>query len=267
LVVRFLPEMQPSLGPEAPYFFEAVIGLRSREEKRRVKKKVKKGILGMVAERVKELDAMVLDQHKAAGIEGFREAVRSGRLESHPFRKTSAEALVEAALRGGGNLLHGVDLKDVLDEYIDQVSEAIESGSTYPVLDDLTGDFVAEAVRAGLINPSESSTASSRYGGNAADLLRRLPLFETASLSEVLDVRQALEKPLRASDSRLPASLGRSGRPPGSPASPTRRTRSFARRSSRRSKRTRTRPSRTPGLRNSPGEPPTTELRRRPSGP
>jgi hypothetical protein len=197
LVVRFLPEMQPSLGPEAPYFFEAVIGLRSREEKRRVKKKVKKGILGMVAERVKELDAMVLDQHKAAGIEGFREAVRSGRLESHPFRKTSAEALVEAALRGGGNLLRGVDLKDILDEYIDQVSEAIESGSTYPVLDDLTGDFVAEAVRAGLINPSESSTASSRYGGISADLLRRLPLFETASLSEVLDVRQALGKPLR----------------------------------------------------------------------
>ena len=197
LVVRFLPELQPSMPPATIAFFEAVVGMRGREDKRRVNKKTRKEILGMVKEQEAELEAMVLEQHQAAGIEGFREAVRSNRLEIHPFRQTSAEAIVEATLRGGGNIAHGFDLVDLLEEYLDLATEAIEDGLTYPVFDDLTGDFVAEAVRAGLINPSENSTASGRYGGITSDLLRRLPLFETANLSDVLDVRRSLEHPLR----------------------------------------------------------------------
>lgn len=197
LVVRFLPELQPSMPPATIAFFEAVVGMRGREAKRRVKKEAHKEILGMVKEQEAELEAMVLEQHQAAGIEGFREAVQSKRLEIHAFRQTSAKAIVEATICGGGNLLHGVDLMDLLDEYIDQVSDAIEDGRTYPVFDDLTGDFVAEAVRAGLISPSESSTAMGRYGGITSDLLRRLPLFETANLSQVLDIRRELEQSLR----------------------------------------------------------------------
>ncbi len=197
LVVKFLPDLHPSLTPKEIYFFEAVVGLRSRKEYRRVKNSTRKEILGMVAEQEKELDAMVLEQHRAAGIEGFREAVKSGRLEVHPFRQSSPEAIVEAMLRGKGNLLEGINLVDIIEEYIDQVSGALEDGSTYPVFDDLTGDFVAEAVRAGLINASENSTARGRYGGISSDLLRRLPLFETVGLSDILDVRRALEQPLR----------------------------------------------------------------------
>lgn len=197
LVVRFLPDLQPSFTPDEIHFFEAVVGLRGRAEKRRINQRTRREILGMVAEQQEELDAMVLEQHEAAGIHGFREAVKSGRLEIHPFRETSAEAVVEAMLSGGGNLLYGIDLVDVLDEYIDQVSGAVADGSTYPVFDDLTGDFVAEAVRAGLITATETGVDRSRYGGISSDLLRRLPLFETASLSDIMDIRRALEGPLR----------------------------------------------------------------------
>jgi hypothetical protein len=56
---------------------------------------------------------------KAACIEGFREAVRSGVLEvRRPFRQTSAEAIVEASIRGGGNLLGGVDIADLEWAYV-----------------------------------------------------------------------------------------------------------------------------------------------------
>src|SRR5215218_8897151 len=133
----------------------------------------------MVKEQESELRDMILEQHRAAGIEGFRETVKSGFLEVHSFRETSAEAILAAVIRGRGSLLAGVDLLDVLIEYIDLVSAAVEDGSTYPLFDDLTGDFVAEAVRAGLIATSEMTTASGRYGGLTGDLLRRLPLFET----------------------------------------------------------------------------------------
>jgi hypothetical protein len=197
LVVRFLSDLQPSMTPQEIYFFEAVVGMRSREEKRRIKKRTREEILGMVEKERVELEAMVLEQHKAAGIEGFREAVRSGVLEVHPFRQTSAEAVVEATIRRGGDLLNGVDLADLLEEFLDQAMGAVQDASTYPLFDDLTGDFVGEAVRHGLLTPTESGVARGRYGGLSADLLRRLPLFEQASLSDVLAVRRELEGPLR----------------------------------------------------------------------
>lgn len=197
LVVRLLPDLQPSMSPQEIHFFEAVVGLRSREEKRRINKRTRKEILVMVEKERGKLEAMVLKQHKAAGIEGFREAVRSGLLEVHPFRQTSAAAVVEATIRGGGNLLRGIDLADLLGEVLDQTTNAMMDASTYPLFDDLTGDFVGEAVRYGLLAPTEAGTARGRYGGISADLLKRLPTFEEASLSDVLAVRRELEGPLR----------------------------------------------------------------------
>ena len=174
-----------------------MVGLHGTRLKRTIPKRTRKKILGMVKEQDGELREMVVEQHQAAGIEGFREAVRSGVLEIHPFRQTSAEGVIEAMIRGGGNLLYGIDLADMLEEYIDQARGALMNSATYPLFDDITGDFVAEAIRAGLLVTSEASTARGRYGGISADLLRRLPMFETASLSDVLAIRRELQVPLQ----------------------------------------------------------------------
>jgi hypothetical protein len=197
LVVRFLPDLQPSMNSQELHFVEAAVGLRSREEKRRISKRTRRKILAMVSERGGELEAMVLEQHRAAGIEGFREAVNSGVLEVHPFRQTSAHALIEATIRRRGNLLYGLDLADLLEEFLDQVKSAVEDGFTYPMFDDLTGDFVAEAISSGLIRGSEESIARGQHCGLSGELLQRLPLFEEATVAEVLDIRRELERPLR----------------------------------------------------------------------
>lgn len=73
------------------HFFEVVVGSGSREEKR-LTKGMPEQILGMVGNSREELEAMVLEQHGASGIEGFREAVRSNLLEVHPFRQTPVAA-------------------------------------------------------------------------------------------------------------------------------------------------------------------------------
>src|SRR3712207_6281155 len=111
------------------------------------------------------LQVMVVEQHQAAGIDGFREAVSTGVLEIHPFRQTTAEALVEATLRGGGNLLEAVDLVDMIEEYLARAMDAVEDGSTYPLFDDLTGNFVGEAVRHGLLTVSDAAEHRGRYAG------------------------------------------------------------------------------------------------------
>ena len=90
-----------------------------------------------------------------------------------------------------------VVLVDLLEEYLGQAMDAAEDGSTYPLFDDLTGNFVAEAVRHGLVTVSEAAEQRGRYGGLTGDVLRRLPTFEDASLVEILDVRRDLEGLLR----------------------------------------------------------------------
>ena len=109
LVVRFLPDLQPSMSPHEIRFFEAAFGLRSREEKRKIPKKTRKKLLAMVEE-------------------------QQGALEVHPFRQATPEALVDATSWCERDPLEGLDLADVLEEVLEQAMGAAEDGFTYPPL-------------------------------------------------------------------------------------------------------------------------------------
>src|SRR5918994_327073 len=76
-------------------------------------------------------------------------------------------------------------------------SEAVASGTTYPLLDAPTAEFVAAAEGTSFADISPTAAAMGRHSGLAGDLLRRLlPLFERATISEVLDIRRDLRVPL-----------------------------------------------------------------------
>jgi hypothetical protein len=53
-----------------------------------------------------------------------------------------------------------------------------------------------EAVSHGLVTPSQAQVNRGRHPGLAADVLRRLPTFESAGVDEVLDIRNELAGPL-----------------------------------------------------------------------
>lgn len=196
LVVGHLGDLEPSMGADEVRFFEAAVGMGSRREQRRVKGRSRREILAIVGEKGEKLKRDVVDQHKAAGIEGFREAVRAGVLDVHTFGQTSAEAMIEAHIRGGGNWLGGVDVADVFVEFYEQASAAVGDGKTYPLFDAPTARFVAAAEGLGFSEDSEAAASRGRHAGLAGDLLRRLPLFEKASVSEILDIRHDLRVPL-----------------------------------------------------------------------
>lgn len=145
LVVRHLPDLQPSMGADELRFFEATTGLRPRKERRAVPRSARREILSMVRQQDDELRRGMVEDHRAAGIEGFREAVREGVLEVHAFRQTSVESIVEAHIKGRGDWLGGVDVADVLVEFLEVATEAVSSGTTYPLLDAPTAEFVAAA--------------------------------------------------------------------------------------------------------------------------
>lgn len=196
LVVRYLPDFEPSISPDALRYYRAVVGLGPRKEVRGTTKKDRRQVLSFVRPHRDELKRIVTDQHRAAGIEGFREAVHEGMLEIHSFRKIPIEALAESHFRGNVDWLSDVDKADVLLEFYEQASSAVRDGTTYPLLDAPTANFVAAAEGFGFTRVSEAATGRGRHSGLASDLLRRLPLFEQATISEVLDIRRDLRNPL-----------------------------------------------------------------------
>jgi hypothetical protein len=85
----------------------------------------------MVRKEGEHLGSGVVAQHSAAGIEGFREAVREGLLEVHTFGQTS----VEAHFRGGGDRLRHANIADVLAAFVKLVEGAVGNGKRYSLLD------------------------------------------------------------------------------------------------------------------------------------
>ena len=89
----------------------------------------------------------------------------------------------------------GVDDALVL-EYFETVADAVSSGETYPLFDDTTGGLIGSAIREQKLQTTEGAMNRARHLALAGDLLQRLPVFDLASVGEVIDIRRALDIPL-----------------------------------------------------------------------
>jgi hypothetical protein len=146
-----------------------------------------------------KMQDLVESQFEAWGADDFRVALRSGMLELKPFAATSPEAVLEMGMALGKPGATTRPFADkAYDEYVETICRAIGDGGTYPLFDDLTGDVVGKAVRRGLLSPTPGAKKRGKHGGLSGDLLRRLPLFERASVAEVLEIRSELLPHLEA---------------------------------------------------------------------
>lgn len=85
---------------------------------------------------------------------------------------------------------------EMATEFVELLGKAITDGGSYPLFDDWTGNFIRMGVEEGMIAVSEPALARGRQIGLAAHLLDRLPLFDLATIDEILDIRKELNKPL-----------------------------------------------------------------------
>lgn len=150
--------------------------------------------LQAVADKVwQEMKSDVEKRFEAYNATGLPDAVESGLLEMHTFGGHTLDGMISMAAEG---FTVEAAVEDILQEYLKKASIAVE-GHGYPLFDDLIGSLVGEAVRDGLIAPSPAAIHRGRHGGLSGDLLSRLPLFEEATVEEILDIRNDLETPLR----------------------------------------------------------------------
>lgn len=120
------------------------------------------------------------------GAAGIIDALQSGLLEIHAF-DTLLDRIISTDIS-----------EDALKlDYIKAISPALTDSQTYALFDEDTSGIITQRVTAGDIKIEAKGMVRGKEVALAADLLARLPLFESASISEVLDIRRELEKPLQ----------------------------------------------------------------------
>lgn len=132
---------------------------------------------------------------RRAGIDEIQAARRSGLVEVENFAAGGVER--SSALSPNANELRSDEYYEAITaELFGMLADAVEGGATHPMFDEQAGELVRLGVEAGHISVSDTGRTLSRHGGLASDLLRRLPLFDDASVGEILDIRRELEVPL-----------------------------------------------------------------------
>lgn len=132
---------------------------------------------------------------RIAGADGIVEAVDTGLLDVHRFDAGGVE-------RMGGLDQEDQDRReeefvaDLFWEFLDLIGDAVADGDTNPLFDQMSGGLLRTGVEAGVVSTSESGIDRGKHSGLASDLLRQLPLFEEATVKDILGIRRELENPL-----------------------------------------------------------------------
>ena len=132
---------------------------------------------------------------RVAGADGIVDALDTGLLDLHRFQAGGVERMGGLTPEDQDHR-EGEFVEDLFWEFFDLIAQAVADGATHPLFDQMSGDLLRIGVEAGVVSPSESGVARGRHSGLASDLLQRLPLFEKATVQDILAIRRELEGPL-----------------------------------------------------------------------
>jgi hypothetical protein len=190
LLRRFLPEMDlGKSNAEIERFLGQMDTLIEKQRRRRRLSKQDVTVLIYLKGKWSEIEQIVESTMKKRGADDFMVALRSGRLEFSPFSNMAPDDILKL---GMGASFPQPLADQAWEEYSQTVLKAVSNKTTYPLFDDLTGDIVGQAVRKGLLRPTAGAKRRGRHGGLSGHLLERLPMFERASVTDVLDIREEL---------------------------------------------------------------------------
>lgn len=82
----------------------------------------------------------------------------------------------------------------LIEEFFNKVSDCVVDGNKYPIYNKCTIDLLRFAVNEGKINIPQYSNNNIKNASFASDLIMRLPVFEGASVDEIIDIRKELDK-------------------------------------------------------------------------
>jgi len=157
----------------------------------RLQSQMKKGMAELWEQAIQKHSAFMQPE----AVRGIEKAISDGILELHIFDQfnDTSETIKKLA---NNSLADRETVRTLMFEYLELVTEAVQNGQTYPMFDDETGKMLKAFMEAGSLVASPASIAQSKQSALAADLLKRLPLFDEATVNEVIDIRRLLNRPL-----------------------------------------------------------------------
>jgi len=121
----------------------------------------------------------------------LKRVMDSGLVEVHEFRsKLTLSDFFDPARQNTA-------IDDMVVEFVESTIAAVGNGMIYPLLDDLSAMAVAENLSVAATLISDHNRWRGQHAALAGTLIERLPLFEEATVDEILDIRRALDPPLR----------------------------------------------------------------------
>lgn len=181
--LEFLEALLPGFAAYDPKASQALAGIEMYKKIDRKKRRSKNEILNVLklqASLIKqwnELRDTIYKLASEAGANGISDAITSGMVEVHIFMPSESS-------------------NDTVREFFGLIEKAISDGSTYPLFDDATGQIVSASLREGKMSVSELAITRGKNVALASHLFDRLPLFDFASINEILDIRRELERHL-----------------------------------------------------------------------
>ena len=84
----------------------------------------------------------------------------------------------------------------IIDSFLEQLAEVIVTGHAHPIFDDAAKGLVRAMVEEGVAQPSDVQVRRGKQAATGTGLIEQLPSFATATMLEVIDIRQDLDAPL-----------------------------------------------------------------------
>ncbi|MDP9237987.1 MAG: hypothetical protein M3P30_11435 [Chloroflexota bacterium] len=161
--------------PAAARAFELLDELKHRRRRSKAELLLLRQLQEQVDRSWSGIQATIFKIAQQAGLDGVIDALNTGLVELDVYPSET-----DAAVKS----------------FFKSVSDAVLSPRTYPLFDEQTGSFVASAMREGIISPTEADRMQAKVASFASEVLQRLPLFEQASIEEILAIRHELEHAL-----------------------------------------------------------------------
>lgn len=149
---------------------------------------------------------LALDTADKAGVNSLKRVLNSGLLQIHSFKDLESDKnIIEFAtdcIAGAYNEKSKQKRSPQIEkhedsliwEFVEELTTAIIDGYTHPLFDAGTSNLIRSIIRVNVIGFSNAQVDKSKQSGLAAKLLIKLPVFDKATIDEILDIRNVLLK-------------------------------------------------------------------------
>lgn len=166
---------------------------RNRKARRKIKAigKLEEG----VSDEVRETERVIRQQRHDAGMEELEPAIDAGLLKIDELGYTPVELVQDCILLAAGKRGRSTAGNRSVEVLFERIGAVASLGAgTYPLFDAGARDLVAMMIREGRIeNPAVRPAGEVALSTHHIDYI---PTFPDATVSEIIDVRRALERPL-----------------------------------------------------------------------